>query len=465
MLGRSVGITAACVLGASAFIIPQGIAPASLDKVPDELAATVINPKNQNLILPCSDCVFPTKSQTENVEDEDGTFWIQGGANSLVLNFTVSDDGQRLQLNGGDIYPPHFQQDGWFEQQPVYVKQVPAQAGLADVKSGAIKSTDLEVTAYGIKEGDKQALPLGDMVVPLKFEIFGLENQFIRGVDEVALSLLKLDGGELLIMEASRVVDGKSHPDNTDSFPVPPPPPPHLGDEDFDFFSPPPPPAPFRASPHNGPNAFKPKECNMLPQSLCKLAAMVESKIDAMMPQGPPSRFRKGGCHGRKGPHTKKLPGHIRPHFVRPGFEDHEDGMRPHHGRPHHMRPHGKHHGPHAHYAHPHGHGHGHFRAQFLHAFAKGLVALLIPVMAGITVGMFVSLVGLVFGRLIAYLWIRLARGGRRGSASASLQAIVLEEGEAEDKSLIAEMDAEALPRYEDAPAYEEVVTDEKEAK
>lgn len=184
----------------------------------------------------------------------------------------------------------------------------------------------------------------------------------------------------------------------------------------------------------------------MLPEPLCKLKNMIESKIDqAMSHRGG---FRKtGGCPGRKGPHGKNLPGHIKPHLSIPGQED-----RPkhHHGRPHHMRPHGEHHGGH--------HRHGYFGHHFLHAFAKGLVAVLIPIMAGITVGMTVSLLGLVVGRFIGFLWIKLARGGRRGNASVAQQEVVLEEGE--DKPMIAEM--EAPPVYEDAPAYEESEKEQK---
>ena len=70
--------------------------------------------------------------------------------------------------------------------------------------------------------------------------------------------------------------------------------------------------------------------------------------------------------------------------------------------------------------------------------------------MAGVAVGMIVSVIGLVVGRTIGFLWIKLARGGRRGSVSA------VENGESD--SMLEKM--EAPPVYEDAPAY---VVDEKE--
>ncbi|KAK4542505.1 hypothetical protein LTR36_006757 [Oleoguttula mirabilis] len=503
MLGRSVGIAAACVLGARAFIIPSGIAPASNGDAPDLSITTVNSPKSQVITLPCSECAFSTtQEKIEDVDEDEEAFWIQGGANSLVLNFTVSEDGQRLQLNGGDIYPPRFQQDGWFEQQPIYVKQVPSQAGMVDIKSGAVQSTDLELTAYGWEEPKKEALsPNGDMLVSARFTIMGLENEYVS-VDDVAFKLLETGDGELLIMEVERMeVENSPHGRpvfDDESFP---PPGPDDMPEDMDFpphhgpphhgpppHGPPPHgPPPHGPPPHGPPHHHKDQHCNMLPEPLCKLKAMIESKIDQAMTSRPGPPRQKGGCNGRKGPHGMDLPGHIKPHFNRPGQEDRphheagpdemdrpdyeagpdamdrpdheagpdemdrpdqEDRPKYHHGRPHHMRPHGEHHGHHRH--------HHFFGHHFLHSFAKGLVAVLIPVMAGITVGMTVSLLGLVVGRLIGFVWIKFARGGRRGYASVAQQELVAEEGE--NKDVIAVM--EAPPVYEDSPAY---VISEKE--
>ncbi|RMY85089.1 hypothetical protein D0862_11263 [Hortaea werneckii] len=459
MIGRAVGITAACALGASALILPPGIAPEHREQLSD-LSTTIHDPKNQIHTIPCSECAFPDASErVDDAAQEDDQFWIQGGAKNLVLNFTVSEDGKSLQMNGGNIYPPTFQQDGVFEQQPVYVKQVPAKSGLLDIKANKLsRSAELEVTAYGVKEGEKQAIsPNGDMLVPVNLDIFGLENQFMHSLDEVALNLLLTGDGELLIMSVDSNPASDTSPHGLGFLPIPPPPRPHRNYDDVDSFPLPGPPGHFHGPPPHKMHDFEPKECTMLPEPLCKLTSMIESKIDSVMAHhGPPHGFRKGGCHGRKGP--KQMPGHIRPHFMRPGQKDDEGNMEPHHGRPHHGRPHGMHHGPHPH--HHHHHGHGHFKAHFVHAFAKGLVAVLIPVMVGITVGMFVSLVGLVVGRLIGYLWIQLARGGRRGSVNNAQREIVLEEGE--DRAMIAEIEGEAPPQYEDSPAYEDVVGEKK---
>ena len=449
MLGRSVGITAAFAVGASALILPPGVAPASSENTP-ELSTNVANPKERVITIPCSECAFPAKQETvEDVAEGEELMWIQGGANNLLLNFTITEDGSQLQLNDVPVYPRHLGVD---MLQSVYVKQVPAHAGLVDIKAGDARSTDLEVTAYGLFEGDRKPISANnDALIPVKLEIYGLEGQTINTVDRVVVDLLHTGDGERLIMRVDTLPNEKPHL------------PPFFGQdgpEDLDLLPPPPPPESFRGPPHHGPHAFRPKECSMLPAPLCRLRAMLDAKIDAAMGphHGPPHGFRKGGCHGRKGG-PKQMPGHIKPHFLRPGHE--EDGVQPHHGRPHHGRPHRMHHGG----PHPHHHHHGHrlFGLHFFHAFAKGIVAVLVPVMAGITVGMVVSLLGLVVGRFVGYLWITFARGGRRGSVSNSAhREIVLEEGE--DKAMMTETEAEPLPRYEAAPAYDDVV-EEKEAR
>jgi hypothetical protein len=88
-----------------------------------------------------------------------------------------------------------------------------------------------------------------------------------------------------------------------------------------------------------------------------------------------------------------------------------------------------------------------------------GVVAILIPVMAGIFVGLTVSMVGLLVGKMIGFLWIKFVRGGKRGYASVALDEETADS--ATDKKEVEH--AEATPVYEDAPAYE--LSDEKEVK
>lgn len=439
-MSRAAGILtlSACVLGANAFLIPPGVALASNEGA---LTATPVNAKSFALQIPCSECAFSPKKEeiTDKAED---VFWITGGANSVVLNFTVSEDGERLAVNGEDIYPMQFLANGLSK---TFVDQVPSITTLEDIKSGNARTTPLEITGSGVAiESEDAITPQGDVLVSIKHTIFELEQQPVS-VDAVAIKLLKTSAGELLIAHVETVE--RLPPRPNDAFGPPPP-------EELERFLPPIEEiidefehAPFAPRPHHhkGPpsdHSRAPKDCSVLPPALCKLRNAVEAKVHGMK-----AGIRKGGCHGKgKGRPSRmgRLPGHIRPHFMRPNHDGDAPPPR-HHGRPHHMRPHGHHHHHH--------HGHG-----FMHSFSSGFTAVLIPTLAGIAVGMTVSLLGLVVGRLISFLWIKLYRGGRRGYASVALDDTI----ESETEKAILEEDAEALPAYEQAPTYVEAVNEKE---
>jgi len=422
----------ACALGASAFLIPPSVALASND---GPLTHSTLNAKSFALQVACSECAFSPKKEAVKDEAEDDVFWITGGSNAVVLNFTVSEDGERLALNGEDIYPITFLSSSLAK---TYVDQVPSTTTWEDIKSGSARTTPLELTGSGVVINSEEVIsPQGDVMVNVKHTIFELEKQPVS-IDAVSIKLLKTSGGELLIAHVETVE--RSPPRPNDSFGRPPPLEMGQFEELVDELES----APFPPRPphHEGPppERFGPhKECDVLPIALCKLRNAVEAKIHGMK-----DGMRKGGCHGGKGrpPHMGQMPGHIRPHFMRP---DHDDDAPPprHHGRPHHMRPHG-------HHRHHHEHS-------FMHSFSSGFTAVLIPTLAGIAVGMTVSLLGLFVGRLISFLWIKIYRGNRRGYASVALDDSSLE-AETEKEVLLKEDEEEALPAYEQAPAYVEVM-------
>jgi hypothetical protein len=70
--------------------------------------------------------------------------------------------------------------------------------------------------------------------------------------------------------------------------------------------------------------------------------------------------------------------------------------------------------------------------------------------------GMFVSLIGMLVGRLISFLWIKFGRGGQRGYASVAQTEQDTESAEKGIVLLENDVDEESLPKYEDAPAYDE---------
>jgi hypothetical protein len=361
MLSRPAGVVATCVLGATAFLIPPH-APG-----PDHHASispfVSVNPKNQVLELPCSSCAFKVSKGEVEATEADDTFSIQGGANNLILNFTVSQDGRELNLNNVPIYPVQagFDALGAEKAHSWTVNQLPASSSIEELEVDETKGVPLRISGAGTKISKMKIISAnGDEMIPLDFQILSLNDQPMT-IDEVAIQLLKDENGELLILSVE-----PAHENMMDHLPMsfgPPPPPPHPHGEHPD-------------GPHDDPRP--PKECDSLPASLCRFLHAVDKKFEAAKHS---SLGKFGGCGGRKDGPPHAMPGHIRPHFGAPdtdGNRELEGGMPPH------MRPHGPHHkGPHG----RHGHHGPHHRHALGHAFFMGVVAILIPVMAGIFVG------------------------------------------------------------------------------
>lgn len=433
MFGRTVGIATTLALAANAFLLPPNLAPASNDnaneddKTPNNFLSAVeaTLARNTLVTIPCSACAFPAEKPA-TIENENGVeepaFHIQGGANSIVLDVSVSEDGKKVLVNEDEVFPGSPQLQG------MQVYQVPSRASLAEIESGEVVKTALEVTGSVIGfDEEKVVSETGDKMVAMKFFIASLEKQQVE-VDGLKIEVLETSGGDVVIANVERI-KGLSLPPAFKEKPA------HQDDE---------------KKPEHKSHACG----SFIPTPVCKMINTFESKMEGLRTHGAPHFMRPGCTGGHK--HNG-----MRPHFLggRPGpHHHHPEGppsfWRPmHHGGP----PHRFHHhgGPHG-YHHSHHHNHG--PASFLQAFTRGLVAVLIPVMAGITVGMVVSLLGLLTGRFIGFLWFRFARGGQRGYASLAQRDEWVENGEAENVRKASMESTETLPRYEDAPAYEESV-------
>jgi hypothetical protein len=157
---------------------------------------------------------------------------------------------------------------------------------------------------------------------------------------------------------------------------------------------------------------------------ICKWRAIIADKLSKIK-----------GCAGkaRPGAHGSK----------------HSSGVRPHgHGRP---RPQGPHR-PHRHH-HRHGGFARFFRSIVLHVF--------IPIMIGVVVGVTTSLIGMVVGHIIIFVWRVLFRRGQRGQYRKVQQEETLAKDEDDEtKSFVNHQGPP--PTYEEAPAYEAAVVDEK---
>ncbi|KAI4731107.1 hypothetical protein E4T49_01334 [Aureobasidium sp. EXF-10728] len=404
MLGRTVGALAALSLGANAILLPPGVS-----KISDSRSGALglaLDPKSQAVKVHCSGCAFPSPQQ-ESVQEkgDDDIVWIQGGSKDVVFNFTIDDNDKDLLLNGVKVYPV----DGTFTFDQPTVGQIHSSASLSYIKNNPEQITPLRVSQSGMRVHEESVSSLNDVLVSINYQVGELESQPMA-IDAVDLKLLKGADGSLMIIS----VDAAPPKHSVGTTPL---------------------------------SGVPSKDCGMLPAALCKWKSAVEDKISDFKPSMP---HAFGGCGGRKPPH--KLPGHIRPHF-----EMHSDGSnagdRPDRHHPHgpgsHPRPH---HGPHGPHHRPHHHRHHHFLPAFVHAF----VAVLIPVMAGVTMGMVVSLIGMLVGRLISSLWIKFGRGGQRGYASVSQSE---QDTESVEKGIVvveSNVHEEPLPKYEDAPAYDE---------
>ena len=448
----SIAAAACCAaVGAQAFLLPPNV-PDTLDlKIDSAPVARWV------VATPCPACAFGRSTERTDDAEEEPQFWVQGSANDVLYEVEVAEDERSITLGDEVIYSV---KDGVKAEAPFHVTQVPVVQGPPVFSERDVR---VAVTDFTAKVQEDALMPEGDKLVTVTLKVLALEGQPME-LGEVSMALLHTSEGKLVLLGVGSAVDEEDLMEDEMSPPTkhahsgpppPPSPPPEFEDgPDVDMGIPFPPPPPHPPHFHGGPPKFAPfgphhgtphmnKDCMVLPGPLCRLKNLLQSKIDAAMSGSP--RFRGGHPACRKGPFGGHGP------MMRPGDDRFPRLGSPHHGppahgplgHPHHMRPHG-----------PHGpghHGHHLWRYQFLRAFAKGLVAVLIPIMAGVTVGMGVSLLGLVIGRIIGFLWVRLVRGGRRGYASVAIEEAGEEERHAED-----------LPRYEDAPAYEKVVVVEE---
>lgn len=411
MVRRVIGtVAAASALTANAFLIPPGTQ--SIDNTPH---VQIINTEWQAVKLPCPDCVLPSR-KSESVTD-DADFFIQGGANSLLVNVTTLFEGRAIGLpNDYPLYPPLAS----FNK--ATVDMVSSEASLIDLQKTADRRHTVKVSADSMFMSEEKVDPKGNAIIHIKYHIISVDNHPVT-VDAIEVTCLKDSEDKLMLISAQPLAGPSTI---------------------FDALTPTAPRPPVKAV------------CS-LPPLVCQWRDFVEAKVAALRQNMPKHFGMRTGCAGRKGTQQGSkhpwadengdvhLPSHIRPHL--PHFAadaGKPNGHRGMNGRPHH-RPESGHRGQHGH------HGHHRHHHHSFHAIVRGFLMILVPIFLGITMGMAVSIVGMIIGRLIAFVWIRFVRGGQRGYASVRLS-----EEDAEIADAHAEEHDEPLPVYEDAPAYEE---------
>jgi len=299
--------------------------------------------------------------------------------------------------------------------------QVPASASLQDIENGDVRHADLKITGDAMSWMEEETITdAGDALLPMTYWILDLEEQKMQ-LSQVNIELLRTAEGELLITS----IDSKP--------PMAP---------DFDFIG-----LPIKIVDDVPAHEVAQDAEDCGPFTLCGFKASMKALEDKIQSMRGPRPHGRPGCGKGRRPHNGVLPTHRRPGFLHP--EGKEDGVPSFHG----MRPH--HHDAN----HPHHGHHGRHHHSFFHTFMRGVHMIVIPTLIGVACGMFASVVGMIVGHLVSYMWIRFVRGGRPGYQSVSLDdtAAVEEAAAANDEKIVYEVAAEEepLPVYEDAPAYE----------
>ncbi|KAK3052253.1 hypothetical protein LTR09_006463 [Extremus antarcticus] len=406
MLFSSTVLAAICVGATSAIVLPPGLHLPSADEE-QARPTSIANPKRQRIEIPCPSCAFPTSQHTDTdddfAKDDEAAFWTQS-SNILTLDFSISKDGQKLQLDDEAIYPSQAYIAAAFGGLPIYVTQTPAQAADLDSFSTEPYRTPLEVTAFGLVVSSSPSISdfgeddqNGDRVIRTQLQITGLNRQYVD-LGGIAIDLLRTNDGELAILSILWLAPS--------STPLSPP----LSEM----------PPPTLSQPQAG------TSCATSPGMTCKL----KSLLTTLRKNGLGLRTRPS-CSGRR----------------KAGSNFSPMGQQ-HHSRPQHWRPSDS-------------YRYGHRRPHILPSLTRSVIAILIPVMAGITTGLLVSLVGLLMGRVIGYAWIKVARlrRNRDGGIRSDDESWPGEGRDGREKHVHLEPPPvyEHAPAYEDAPAYEEV--------
>jgi len=168
-------------------------------------------------------------------------------------------------------------------------------------------------------------------------------------------------------------------------------------------------------------------ECS---NEFCRLRAIIIARIQAMLEAARARAHKagnlvKGGCHKPKNSHHGGHKGHV------------DNNMDKHH-RPHHHKAHHRHHG----------------LVRFINRSMKLFV---IPAMLGIVGGLVASIIGMMVGQGLVYVWYRFVRGNQRGPYA---RVELVEEAEDDEKEAISE--GECPPKYEELDATLDVKDDKE---
>lgn len=121
--------------------------------------------------------------------------------------------------------------------------------------------------------------------------------------------------------------------------------------------------------------------------------------------------------------------------------------------KPHHKSHEGAHNKEHSH----HGNHHRHHRTGLMRFINRSMKLFIIPALLGIVGGLVASIIGMMVGQFLVFLWFRFVRRNQRGPYA---RIVLVEEAEQDEKEGLIE--GEAPPTYEELDAKVDI-EDQKE--
>lgn len=206
--------TAALVLTANAFLIPQEIADdvqAAKARVAN-LVPQIVDYNSQSFKLNCASCPFALKTERNGMHE-----WTNDVESDLIMHFAAKDN--HLALNGRPFYPVTMQDMPGLLFAPQVKKASASESGFEGYEEDLKLSYTLEFQEEKTKDEGT--------VVGILMTILGIDGQMIK-IDNIEIKAIKHADGSVSISFLTNLNQPLTA--STSSFPSPPspssPPPP-----------------------------------------------------------------------------------------------------------------------------------------------------------------------------------------------------------------------------------------------
>jgi hypothetical protein len=195
---QSLGLCASLAALAQAIMIPSTVSLDSLSGAGGKHGSlALVDPYTQVLQVGCPGCMF-AQSTTER---EEGFMWIQGVANNLLLNISVGNSPETLELNGVRFYPPIM---SLTTEPPVpYISQVPAGHSLAEIRQrqNDLTSKPLRLTSWSFAAATSHTVnESGEEILTITLQLNALERQAVT-VPDITITALKNTDAQLMLLK------------------------------------------------------------------------------------------------------------------------------------------------------------------------------------------------------------------------------------------------------------------------